>query len=160
MKSSHLPIIEAAGCGACSRRTLLRGLGIAAVGALIFDASCQQQGSSLSTATTSTCGTGHCIDLGDAANQELATVGGAMLIDSARDTIMVIRASDTQVFALSAICTHAGCAMDYNAAQRVLDCGCHGSQFSTTGTVLRGPANRAVHAYTATLANNMITVDG
>jgi cytochrome b6-f complex iron-sulfur subunit len=160
MKSSHLPITDRAGCAACSRRTLLGGLGIAAVGALLLDVGCQQQGSSLATATTSTCGTGHCIDLGDAANQDLGTVGGAMLIESARDTIMVIRASDTEVLALSAVCTHAGCTMDYNAAQRVLDCGCHGSQFSTTGTVLRGPANRAVRVYTTTLANNTITIDG
>lgn len=160
MTSQRLPIADTPGCGACSRRTLLRGLGLAAVGAMIFDAGCQQQGSSLSTATSASCGAGHCIDLGDAANKELAAVGGAMLVDSASDTIMVIRTSDTQAIALSAICTHAGCSMDYNAGQHLLDCACHGSQFSTDGKVVRGPANRAVRVYAATLANNIITVSG
>jgi cytochrome b6-f complex iron-sulfur subunit len=150
----------APGCGGCSRRSVLRGLGIAAVGAMIMDTGCQQQGSSLATATATSCGTGHCVDLGDVANHELTTVGGAMLIDSSNDTIMVVRVSDTQLVALSAICTHAGCSMDYVATQQLLDCACHGSQFSTAGAVLRGPANRSLRVYTATLASNIITISG
>ena len=155
MKPTSLPI--APGCGECSRRAMLQGLGVAAVGALIY-AGCQQQGSSLSTANSTTCGTSHCIDLGDAANQALTTTGGAVLVDIANDTVMVIRNSDTQVIALSAICTHAGCSMDYNASQHMLDCPCHGSQFSTDGAVVQGPARRALKVYTATLANNVITI--
>jgi len=158
MKSQRLPM--STDCTGCSRRALLRGLGVAAVGALVLDAGCQSQGSSLATAKTTSCGTGECIDLADAANQALAKAGGALLIDTATDTIMVVRTSDTQVVALSAICTHAGCSMDYNAGQQLLDCGCHGSQFSTAGRVLRGPANRALKVYTASLANNVITVAG
>jgi len=156
MKTHTLPM--APGCGGCSRRELLQGLGVAAVGALAFAAGCTQQGSSLSTATSSSCGSGECIDLTNAANQQLTAAGGAMLVDMTSDTIMVIRVSDTQVIALSAICTHAGCSMDFNAGQQLLDCPCHGSQFSTDGQVVRGPAGRALRVYSVTLANNMITV--
>ncbi len=156
MKSERLPM--APGCGGCSRRELLQGLGVAAVGALVLAAGCGQQGSTLSTATTSSCGAGECIDLTNAANKELASAGGAMLVDMAGDTIMVVRVSDTQVVALSAICTHAGCSMDYSAGQKLLDCPCHGSQFATDGTVVRGPAVRPLRVYTVTMANNMITV--
>ena len=156
MKTERLAMTP--GCGGCSRREMLHGLGIAAVGALVVAAGCQQAGSSLSTANSASCGAGECIDLTDATNKDLATAGGAMLIDMAGDTIMVIRASDTQIVAVSAICTHAGCAMDYSAAQQLLDCPCHGSQFSADGRVLRGPAVRALRVYRATLANNMITV--
>ena len=131
---------------------------MAAVGVLVVDAGCQQQGSSLSTATSASCGTGQCIDLGDAANKPLTSAGGAMLVDMDNDTIMVVRVSDTQVVALSAICTHAGCSMDYSTTQHVLDCPCHGSQFSIDGQVTRGPANRPLRVYSVTLANNMITV--
>jgi len=148
------------GCQDCSRRAVLRGIGMAAVGAMIVDVGCQSQGSSLPTARSSSCGAGQCIDLGDAGNKPLLTPGGAMLIDTASDTIMIVRMSDTVVVALSAICTHAGCSMDYVASQHLLDCGCHGSQFSTTGAVLRGPANRSLRVYTATLASNIITVAG
>ena len=119
---------------------------------------CGQQGSSLPTATSSTCGTGLCIDLAVAANADLLAVGGAMLIDSARDTIMVIRTSETAVIALSAICTHAGCSMDYTAASHRIDCPCHASVFNEQGQVLQGPARMPLKVYAATLANNVITV--
>jgi cytochrome b6-f complex iron-sulfur subunit len=142
------------------RRELLQSLGVAAAGALVVAAGCQQQGgSALPTATVSSCSNGQCIDLGDANNQDLTAAGGAMLIDAASDTIMVIRISDTQVLALSAICTHAGCSMDYLPSQRLLDCPCHGSQFSTDGAVTRGPAQRALRVYSATVSNNTITIN-
>src|SRR5262249_12828155 len=108
--------------------------------------------------TSSSCGTGECIDLTNAANKELTIAGGAMLVDMAGDTIMVVRVSDAQVVALSAICTHAGCSMGYVAGQKVLDCPCHGSQFAIDGSVLHGPAVRALRVYNVTLANNMITI--
>ena len=156
MKTERLPM--APGCGGCSRRELLQGLGVAAVGALVVAAGCSQQGSSLPTATSSSCGAGECIDLSIADNKPLTATGGAMLVDMAGDTIMVVRVSDTQVVALSAICTHAGCSMDYVAGQKVIDCACHGSQFATDGSVLRGPAVRPLRIYNVTLANNRITV--
>jgi cytochrome b6-f complex iron-sulfur subunit len=52
---------------------------------------------------------------------------------------------------------HAGCSMDHNASQQLLDCPCHGSQFSTDGS-LRGPAIRAVRVYNVTLTGDLITV--
>jgi hypothetical protein len=42
----------------------------------------------------------------------------------------------------SAVCTHAGCAVHWNAFERCWDCPCHGSQFSVDGEVLNGPAAR------------------
>src|SRR3954466_10395575 len=101
MKSVRLP--PPPGCGGCSRRELLHRLGVAAVGALVVAAGCSEPGASMPTAPTSVCGTGAAIDLGDAANRPLAGVGGAMLIDMAGDTVMVVRVSDTQAVAVSAI---------------------------------------------------------
>jgi cytochrome b6-f complex iron-sulfur subunit len=138
---------------------VLHGIGAAALGGLALGG-CGQQGTDLSTAATTTCGGNTCIDLSDAANSALATVGGAMVIDLGSDTVAVIRTGDTAVVALSDVCTHDRCTMDYDAGADQLTCPCHGSVFSLDGRVVRGPANRAVKVYTAALASNTITIIG
>ncbi|WP_031056037.1 FAD-dependent oxidoreductase [Streptomyces ochraceiscleroticus] len=52
----------------------------------------------------------------------------------------VYRDEDGTVQAVSARCTHLGCLVAFNAAETAWECPCHGSRFSTDGTVLNGPA--------------------
>ena len=44
------------------------------------------------------------------------------------------------VHAVSARCTHMGCSVRFNDAERSWDCPCHGSRFALDGAVLQGPA--------------------
>jgi Rieske Fe-S protein len=43
--------------------------------------------------------------------------------------------------AVSARCTHLGCLVHFNAAERAWECPCDGSRFATDGSVIQGPAN-------------------
>jgi glycine/D-amino acid oxidase-like deaminating enzyme/nitrite reductase/ring-hydroxylating ferredoxin subunit len=54
--------------------------------------------------------------------------------------VAVSRDDDGALHAVSARCTHLGCIVDWNPAERSWDCPCHGSRFAPDGTVLQGPA--------------------
>ena len=56
--------------------------------------------------------------------------------------VAVYKNEHGELQAVSAVCTHLGCIVDFNSAQRTWDCACHGSRFHTDGTVIQGPATR------------------
>ena len=111
-------------------------------------------------ATFTMCGANACLDLSDPKNAPLASVGGSAVIRAGGATIIIVRTGDATVSALSDICTHESCNVDYSPSSMLLVCPCHGSEFRLTGAVARGPARIALRSYTATLdaATNTITV--
>ena len=56
--------------------------------------------------------------------------------------VAAYRAEDGTVSAVSARCTHLGCIVGFNGAERTWDCPCHGSRFDTDGRVIEGPATK------------------
>jgi glycine/D-amino acid oxidase-like deaminating enzyme/nitrite reductase/ring-hydroxylating ferredoxin subunit len=52
----------------------------------------------------------------------------------------VHRDDDGRLHAVSARCTHLGCIVRWNSAERTWDCPCHGSRFEPGGAVANGPA--------------------
>ncbi len=50
------------------------------------------------------------------------------------------RRDDGTLVAVSPTCSHLGCQVSWNRAERSWDCPCHGSRFAPDGQVLQGPA--------------------
>ena len=66
--------------------------------------------------------------------------GEGAVVDHHGEKVAAYRAVDGSVTAVSARCTHMGCLVDFNPAERTWDCPCHGSRFATDGLVIEGPA--------------------
>lgn len=70
---------------------------------------------------------------------ELAPGAGAVVRRGGR-AIAAYRDDAGTLQAVSAACTHLGCLVTFNTAERSWDCPCHGSRFGLDGRVLEGPA--------------------
>lgn len=89
---------------------------------------------------------------------QVASSGGGALVDLGGVKVIVIRTGDADAVALSALCTHEGCLMDYVGGSRPIECGCHGSVFSAMGGVLQGPAQRSLPSHPASVESDRIVV--
>lgn len=90
---------------------------------------------------------------------QLQSVGGAALVSAnSGNDYLVIRTSASRAAALDAVCTHAHCLVGYDSGAQNVLCPCHGSKYSTDGTVLRGPAIAALATFPATLGATGITI--
>ncbi|HET9517805.1 MAG TPA: FAD-dependent oxidoreductase [Actinoplanes sp.] len=70
--------------------------------------------------------------------------GCAAVLRLAGEQCAVYRDDTGQLHAVSARCTHLGCVVAFNDAERAWECPCHGSRFAVDGAVIQGPANRAL----------------
>ena len=99
------------------------------------------------------------IDLTLAANQALASPGGAQYVALGANSngLIVYRVSNTEVSAFSSRCTHLGCTVNL-PSNGVATCPCHGSRFGTSGQVLGGPATLPLTQYAASLDADLIRI--
>jgi glycine/D-amino acid oxidase-like deaminating enzyme/nitrite reductase/ring-hydroxylating ferredoxin subunit len=81
----------------------------------------------------------HVARLGAPSADTLAPGQGG-LVDLDGDEVAAFRHPDGTLQAVSAICTHLGCAVQWNPAETTWDCPCHGSRFACDGKVIYGPA--------------------
>ena len=61
------------------------------------------------------------------------------------------------VYAISTVCTHLGCIV--KASGQGFDCPCHGSKFGADGSVVRGPAPRALDWLKVSGSGSTVVVD-
>ena len=67
-------------------------------------------------------------------------VGEGKIVNTDGRKVAMYKADDGTVSSLSPVCTHMGCFVQWNPAEKSWDCPCHGSRFAPDGKVLHGPA--------------------
>jgi cytochrome b6-f complex iron-sulfur subunit len=94
------------------------------------------------------------LDLNAQANAALRNPGGSLITRN----ILVINLGNDAFTALSSVCTHEGCQVGFNQSASNIHCPCHGSVFSTSGSVLNGPAVRALRVYPVSKEGDVLTI--
>lgn len=75
------------------------------------------------------------LSLEDIKNDE----GGIIKLDGKK--VAAYRDASGKLFLSDSTCTHLGCELEYNNAERSFDCPCHGSRFNYDGKVIEGAAH-------------------
>lgn len=91
-------------------------------------------------------------------NSELTSIGSS----KTSGTAIVIRTAAGNVpasfVALSLVCTHMQCTVNYDSGANGFKCPCHGSEYNINGGVTMGPAPSALKKYSVSINGNTLTV--
>ncbi len=68
--------------------------------------------------------------------------GTGKLVEMDGQHIAAYKDGDGIIHALSPVCTHAGCIVNWNGEEKSWDCPCHGARYAIDGQVLTGPATK------------------
>ncbi len=95
------------------------------------------------------------IDLTDPQYSDLLNIGGYKVINS---SVIVAKDQNGNYVALSAICTHQQCTVEFQGFSNEFVCPCHQSHFDTNGGVTMGPATAPLTQYNVQLSGNFLHV--
>ena len=89
---------------------------------------------------------------------ELDSAGFLASKDFAAGPVIAVRdpANADSVIALSSVCTHKGCNVDWKETE--FACPCHGSKFTSEGAVIEGPADAPLATYEAKIDGDKVLV--
>ena len=83
----------------------------------------------------------------------------ANLVGGLQTPIAVTRVSQTEVIAVSRVCTHEGCTIELpRSSGATFDCPCHGSRFRINGQVVNGPASRPLFQFPARIDGTQVVI--
>ncbi len=77
---------------------------------------------------------------GDVASADRIADGNGAVLRRGLGKVAVYRDERGDLHERSATCTHLGCVVGWNDAEKTWDCPCHGSRFDKFGRVMNGPA--------------------
>ncbi len=72
--------------------------------------------------------------------------------------VIVMNSEQGQIKAMSLVCTHLGCVVEFKPEEKKFHCNCHGSIFDKDGINLSGPAPKPLIPYRVKLTNTDILI--
>lgn len=84
--------------------------------------------------------------------------GGAKFFDFRGTTGVVIRKQSGELVALSAVCTHLGCIVQWENDKQDFLCPCHAGRFTPDGAVISGPPPKPLDKLAVSADNGIVTV--
>jgi cytochrome b6-f complex iron-sulfur subunit len=85
-------------------------------------------------------------------------VGSERMIQKDGKPVMVIRTKEDEFHALSAVCTHLACIVQWDPDARQIRCPCHAGFFAPDGTVIAGPPPRPLTPLRVVVVNDEVRV--
>lgn len=70
--------------------------------------------------------------------------GEGAVVRTEQGKVAMYKEEDGTLHTRSPVCTHMGCIVNWNPAEKSWDCPCHGSRFAADGEVIHGPALKAL----------------
>ena len=80
------------------------------------------------------------------------------VVDFRREKTFVVRL-EGGFLAISAICTHLHCIVNWNAVLKEFECPCHGAKFNQSGEVVAGPPPRALDLHKIEITAGNVVID-
>ena len=134
------------------RKEFLSALGLGAVA--LACTYCSEGCKPLDNPITAPTNVNFTLDLTAPANAPLTKNGGYVY----NGGVIVARTADGSYVAVSQACTHAGGTVQYVLGNNEFFCPNHGSNFSTNGSVVNGPASSALARYNTALTGTSLRV--
>jgi cytochrome b6-f complex iron-sulfur subunit len=136
-----------------NRRDLIRKIALGGT-VFVFVPSIVQSCTKDTGVTTSV--TNIILDLSLSVNSALNISGGSKTTQN----VIIVNTGNDSFIAVSSICPHQGCTVNYDSPSGEIKCPCHNSVFTTSGDVVSGPAPSALQSFTVTKAGNILTITG
>lgn len=146
-----------------TRREFCTGCGVAAgLIALAGVAGCSSgsptgpSGNAQSLASVTSTVSGRTVTVPIGAGSALSATGSMAMTRTSIGTFLLARTSATSLSVLTATCTHEQTTINLADGSQFV-CPNHGAAFSTTGSVVKGPANRSLQQFPATISGDNAT---
>ncbi|MDJ0705878.1 MAG: Rieske 2Fe-2S domain-containing protein [Leptolyngbyaceae cyanobacterium MO_188.B28] len=87
-----------------------------------------------------------------------ADTGDRLLAQGLRKEVYLVIEEEPKIasYAISSVCTHLRCTVNWDQAGQEFVCPCHGSRFDSLGRVNRGPARRSLALVTVVVKENQV----